>query len=143
MPDEEEPKIIVDEDWKARVEREREEARKTEETKKAEGPEAEPAREEAPSFDGLVSSLTMQAMISLGVIAPRDAKEVTVDLGTAKYLIDSLMVLRDKTKGNLTPEEEGYLAQSLADLQQAYVVRSQQVHEAALRGTGINPAAKK
>ena len=150
MADDEQPKIIVDEDWKARIEREREEARKAEEEKAAKGPaakgpeagtEAPPA--EAPSFEGLVSGFAMQAMMALGVLAPRDAKEVMVDLDSAKYVIDSLMVLRDKTKGNLTPAEEGLLAQTLADLQQAYVVRSQQLHEAALRGTGIHPAEKK
>jgi hypothetical protein len=81
----------------------------------------------------------MQAMVALGVMAPKDAKEVLVDLNEAKYLIDMLMMLRDKTKGNLTPKEQGFLSETLAELQQGYVVRSQQVQEAALRNAGVMP----
>lgn len=139
MADEEKPKIIIDEDWKARVEREKEEARKAVEEKA----DHEPAPEEraAPqpaSFEGLVSSLAMQAMVSLGVLVPRDTKEVMVDLAGAKYLIDTLIMLREKTKENLSPEETGYLAETLADLQQTFVLRSQQLQEAALRNAGVN-----
>jgi len=134
----EEPRIFVDEDWKAKVQREREEAKKAAE----EQPE-QPAREAKPpegaSFEALISSLTMQAMVALGVMAPRDAKEVLVDLIEVKYLIDMLMMLRDKTKGNLTPKEQGFLSETLAELQQGYVVRSQQVQEAALRNAGVMP----
>ena len=129
-----EPKIIIDEDWKSQVQREKEEAaKKAEEAPEEQAPEAEEA-----SFEGLISGLAMQAMIALGVLAPRDAKEVMVDLRGAKYVIDLLIVLRDKTKGNLTPEEQGYLAESLADLQNTYVLRSQQLQDAALRQAGID-----
>jgi hypothetical protein len=85
----------------------------------------------------------MQAMMALGVLAPRDAKEVMIDLAGAKYVIDMLIILRGKTTGNLTPEEQGYLTETLADLQQTFVVRSQQVQEATLRGAGIHLNPKK
>jgi hypothetical protein len=78
-------------------------------------------------------------MLALGVIAPRDAKQVTVDIEQAKYVIDTLMMLRDKTKGNLTQEEEAYLTETLAELQRGYVVRAQQAQEAAFRNAGIDP----
>jgi hypothetical protein len=138
------PKIIIDEDWKARVQREKEEAEKAAATAKVQPPaEAEPAPQpEGASFEGLVSGLAMQAMIALGVMAPRDAKEVVVNLPEAKYVVDMLMILRDKTKGNLTPQEQGLLAETLAELQQGYVVRSQQLHEASLRGSAVRPSAK-
>ena len=136
----EEAKIFVDEDWKGKVEREREEARKAAENQ----PDGEPAEEaaaqpEGASFEALVSGLTMQAMAALGVMAPKDAKEVVVDLPEAKYLIDMLMMLREKTKGNLTPKEQGFMSETLAELQQGFVVRSQQVQEAALRRAGVMP----
>ncbi len=129
-------KIIIDEDWKTRVQREKEEAANAPEEPEAEAAEAP----EAASFSGLVSGLTMQGMMALGVMAPRDAKEVMVDLDQAKYIIDTLMILREKTKGNLTPEEQGLLTQTLSELQQGFVVRSQQLQEAALRRAGINPS---
>ncbi|HUW60310.1 MAG TPA: DUF1844 domain-containing protein [Candidatus Bathyarchaeia archaeon] len=141
MADDDKPKIIIDEDWKNQVQREKEEAQKKAEEAPKEEERAAPEAEEA-SFEGLVSGLAMQAMMALGVLAPRDAKEVTIDLRGAKYVIDLLIVLRDKTKGNLTPEEQGYLAESLADLQQTYVLRSQQLQEAALRQAGIDPNLK-
>jgi hypothetical protein len=141
MADDDKPKIIIDEDWKNQVQREKEEARKKAEEAPKPEEKAAPEAEEA-SFEGLVSGLAMQAMIALGVLAPRDAKEVMIDLRGAKYVIDLLIVLRDKTKGNLTPEEQGYIAESLADLQQTYVLRSQQLQEAALRQAGIDPNLK-
>lgn len=141
MADDDKPKIIIDEDWKTQVQREKEEARKKAEEAPKPEEKAAPEAEEA-SFEGLVSGLAMQAMIALGVLAPRDAKEVMIDLRGAKYVIDLLIVLRDKTKGNLTPEEQGYLAESLADLQQTYVLRSQQLQEAALHQAGIDPNLK-
>jgi hypothetical protein len=139
MPDEEKSKIIIDEDWKARVEREKEEARKVAEEQAAHEPTPEEKATIQPaSFEGLVSNLAMQAMISLGVLVPRDTKEVMVDLAEAKYLIDTIIMLRDKTKGNLSPEEQGFIAETLADLQQTFVLRSQQLQEAALRNAGVN-----
>jgi len=141
MADDDKPKIIIDEDWKTQVQREKEEARKKAEEAPKPEERAAPEAEEA-SFEGLVSGLAMQAMIALGVLAPRDAKEVMIDLRGAKYVIDLLIVLRDKSKGNLTPEEQGYLAESLADLQQTYVLRSQQLQEAALRQAGVDPNLK-
>ncbi|MEJ2568792.1 MAG: DUF1844 domain-containing protein, partial [candidate division WOR-3 bacterium] len=43
------------------------------------------------------------------------------DLEVSKYLIDSLRVLREKTKGNLDEEEKGYLNNIIQDLELKYV----------------------
>lgn len=146
MPDEER-KIIIDEDWKAQVEREREEAqRKAREAQAAAKPEGEQAaapaaEEEGPEslFMTLVSNLAAQAMMALGVIVPRGEKEVLVDLQLGKHLVDTLMMLRDKTKGNITPRERGLLDEAISELQRVYAVRAQQIHEAALRQAGVKP----
>ncbi len=137
MPDDGAPKIIIDEDWKARAQREKEEAaKKTEETP---APEQEEELLEPASFAGLVNTFAMQGLVALGVLAPRDVKQVTVDLDEAKYIIDTLMMLREKTKGNLTPDEQGMITEALARLQQVYVMRSQQLQEAAMRDAGLGP----
>lgn len=131
-------KIIIDEGWKAQVERERSEAAQAPEK----GAEEAPQAPEEVSFGTVVSMLSMQSMMALGMLAQQQGEqEVMVDLNGAKYMIDMLMVLRDKTEGNLEPEEKGYLTQALADLQQAFVVRSQQVQENAMRPSGIDPSA--
>jgi hypothetical protein len=139
----EESKIIIDEDWKSQVQREKDEAQKTAEAKtEAEGEGAPSPEGEAPepnAFLSLVNGLAAQCMLALGVIAPRDAKEITVDIEQAHYVIDTLMMLREKTKGNLTSEEDTYLTETLAELQRGYVVRAQQAQEAAFRNAGIDP----
>ena len=139
----EDPKIIIDEDWKARVQREKEEAARAaqEAPASAERAAAEPeAREpEGASFESIVSGLAMQTLMALGAMAPEGTKEVMLDLVEAKYLIDLLMVLRDKTKGNLTPKEQGMITETIAELQQGFVVRSQQMQEATLRKAGLQP----
>ena len=134
-----EPKIFIDEDWKAQVQREKEQARQTADTSAPEGDAgaAEPQADE-PSFAGLLQSLAAQCAYSLGLIAQRDAQQVMVDLVEAKYCIDTLIMLRGKTKGNLTPEEEGLLTNTIGELQQVYVVRAQQVQEAQLKQAGID-----
>lgn len=133
----EEPKIFVDEDWKAQVQREREAALQQpapEDAAPAEG--AAPDAPEPGSFLGLVSSLAMQCMYTLGLIAPEGQKQVLVDLDQAQYLLDTLAMLREKTRGNLTPEEEASLTQALAELGDVYVARVQQFQEETIRRGG-------
>lgn len=140
----EEKKIFVDEDWKAQVQREKEEAEK----KATEAPEAEEAEAEQPeeeqqgapeaSFMSLVGSLATQAMLALGVVAPQGQKQIYVDLVQAKYCIDTLQMLHDKTTGNLTEEESSEITQAVAELQQIYVARAQQIQEHELRQAGID-----
>ena len=134
------PKIFIDEDWKAQVQREKEEARHAPEPEAPEGETggADMPPAEGPSFAGLLQSLAAQCAYSLGLIGQKDAKQVMVDIVEAKYCIDTLMMLRGKTKGNLTPEEEGLLANMIAELQQVYVVRAQQVQESELKKAGID-----
>lgn len=137
MPDDDGPKIIIDEDWKARAQREKEEAAQKAEEKPV-APEEEQTIEPT-SFAGLVHTFAMQGLVALGMLAPRDVKEVMIDLDEAKYIIDTLMMLRDKTKGNLAPNEQGMLTEVLSQMQQVYVVRSQQLQEAAMREAGLGP----
>jgi hypothetical protein len=131
MSNDQEPKIFIDEDWKAQVQREKEEAAK----KAAEAPVEVPAPSAAPapgapdhekvSFSTIVSVFSMQAMLALGLFPEQQQGEkVMVDLVGAKHLIDMMLVLRDKTKGNLSPEEQGLLTQTISEMQQAFVVRS-------------------
>jgi hypothetical protein len=138
------PKIIIDEGWKEKVRREKEEADKL--TATAPTPVVPPEEElpeqpmlPDPSFTTLLSTLSMQAMMALGVIAPRDTQQVMIDLDQAKFTIDLITMLREKTKGNLSSEEEGEIVSSLADLQRVYVARVQQYQEHLMQNAGIDP----
>ena len=76
--------------------------------------------QELPPFDFnlLVLSLTTSALMHLGE-APGETGTV-VNLGHARQVIDTLAVLEEKTRGNLTGEEERILHQALFDLRMRY-----------------------
>jgi hypothetical protein len=135
-----EPKIFVDEDWKAQVQREREAAAQAPAVAAdAEAPAVE--GEEAPepaSFMGLVSTLATQCMFALGLIAQPGVKQVMVDLDQAQYLLDTMDMLYTKTAGNLSPEEDGGLKQAMAELGEIYIARVQQFQEETIRTGGAD-----
>jgi hypothetical protein len=68
----------------------------------------------------LVNSLMTQVLLYLGELAPRGA-EPQVNLDMAKFNIDLLGVLEEKTKGNLTPEEQKLLDTALYETRMRYV----------------------
>jgi hypothetical protein len=119
----EEKKIIVDEDWKAEAQKEKEilaaqekaEKEKKEEEKQTRGPLPE------GNFAALVSMLTTQALFALGLIQVKGQEEKEPDLEMAKYNIDILETIQEKTKGNLTKEEEKVLSNTLNELRMGYV----------------------
>lgn len=135
-------KIFVDEDWKAQVQRERDAAKQqveaTPEAAEGDGVADADGLPEGASFMGLVSSLATQCMFSLGLIAPQGQQQVMVDLDQAQYLLDTMNVLLEKTKGNLTPEEEGSLKQAISELGEVYIARVQQFQEETIRQAGQN-----
>ena len=74
-----------------------------------------------PRFLDLVQSLQMGAMVGLGMLPGRDGKRPPVDLPAAKDAIDLLGILQEKTKGNLTKEEEEVLREGLYHLRMGYM----------------------
>lgn len=85
--------------------------------------------EEEFNFLTYITSLAFQAMIFLGLIPnPLAGDVVEKNLRQAKFLIDTLLVIRDKTKGNLTKEEADLLNNSIYELELRYVeaVKSEQ-----------------
>ncbi len=81
---------------------------------------AEQARDLDMSFDKFVASLYMTTLMQLGLAAPQGEKPM-LDLIGARQTIDILGILNDKTKGNLTPAEEGTLRNVLYELRMAYL----------------------
>ena len=72
------------------------------------------------SFDKFVASLYMSALVQLGLAAPQGEKPA-VDLIGARQTIDTVAMLQEKTKGNLTPQEENMLQNILYELRMAYL----------------------
>lgn len=79
-----------------------------------------------PSFQLLVTQLGAQARIELGDIPNPMSGETQVSLERAKFTIDMLQMLKDRTQGNLSQEEGGFLDSVLYELRMSYVKRRQE-----------------
>jgi hypothetical protein len=75
------------------------------------------------SFAGLVNMLAVEAAMHLGLIE-NPAGERATDLEAARHLIDMLGILQEKTRGNLTRNEDMLLENILADLRMQFVAAS-------------------
>jgi hypothetical protein len=78
------------------------------------------AKELAMSFERFMASLYMTAMMQLGLMHEQGGQP-GVDLIGARQTIDTLGMISEKTKGNLTPKEQGFLQNCLYELRMAYV----------------------
>jgi hypothetical protein len=78
------------------------------------------AKELEISFERFMASLYMTAMMQLGLMHEQGGQP-GVDLIGARQTIDTLGMLAEKTKGNLTPKEQGFLQNCLYELRMAYV----------------------
>ena len=72
-------------------------------------------------FAALISMLVTQALFALGLIQVEGQKDKEPDLELAKYNIDMLETIQEKTKGNLTEEEKKMLENTLVQVRMAYV----------------------
>jgi hypothetical protein len=72
------------------------------------------------TFERFMASLYMTAMMQLGLMRQQN-EQPRVDLIGARQTIDTLSLIAEKTKNNLTPVEEGFLQNSLYELRMAYV----------------------
>jgi hypothetical protein len=105
----------VDESWKEQA---------SEEKEKPEAPEAQEAEGEQEvevNFLNYVTSLGFQAMIFLGAIPHPATNQTEKNLTQAKFLIDTLGMLKEKTVGNLNDQEGNLLESSIYELQMKYV----------------------
>lgn len=140
----EQPSLHIDTDWKKQAQEEKRRLAEQEAKKAAQAPAQEPSSARTPGRRGgpggragrelppasvasLVNTLVTQALFYLGDLAPQGS-EPTVNLDMSKHQIDTLSVLEEKTKGNLTEEEQRLLDTALYETRMRYVqVASQYV----------------
>lgn len=125
MTEPEEPKLIIDEDWKTQVQREKEQLKTTpspqdQAAEKNSSGEALPQPPEA-SFPLLVHTLATQAMAALGQIPDEHGNPLPVSFEYAKHFIDMLGMVEEKTKGNLSDDESSFLSEALHGLRLVFV----------------------
>lgn len=72
------------------------------------------------NFERVIESFYMSALIQLGAIRP-EGSQPQVDIIGARQTIDSLSILQEKTKGNLTDREQTLLQNVLFELRMAWI----------------------
>jgi len=126
-PSAEKPKIIIDEDWKGRVQAEKE---ALDRKKAAHEPPPAPSpppggqpRGEVPpaTLPLLMTTLATQALVVLGQVAQPGTGTVNARLDEAKHFIDMLEMIEQKTTGNRTPDETRLLDNLLHELRLTFV----------------------
>ena len=118
----------IDESWKDAVENEKDKIGENR-IKDTVGKEPAPGDEQAANeggmpevnFIGYITSLAFQTMVFLGEVPNPITNETEKNLAQAKFLIDTLVLLREKTKGNLTDQENDALSGFIYELQMRFV----------------------
>lgn len=91
------------------------------------------------TFDQLVQSVYMTTIMQLGGGTP-EGQQPQVDILGARQSIDMLQVLEEKTKGNLTEEEQRLLESALFELRMAFLEITQVLARSAAAKAGSGPA---
>lgn len=155
---EQQPKIIVDSDWKQQAQAEKERLAAKEQqagaSKGAAGAGGAGAAAGAGAggaggeeglpdadFSALVGTLLTPALHYLGAFPDPQTGRAVVSLEYAKLYIDLLAVLEDKTKGNLSADESKDLTQAVSELRARFVEISRAVasHMAKEQAGGQGP----
>jgi hypothetical protein len=95
-------------------------------------PQAETPKR-SPAFENLVRSLGQNAAMLLGGYADPRTGQPMLDLEGAREMIDMLDTLRDKTIGNLAPEEDTLLIDVLGNLKLAFMEMTKAAAAAAMK----------
>ncbi len=125
--DEPAPKLQIDSDWKAEAEAEKKRLAEQEQAKEANGDRPQSGQLPKADFKSLMGVLASQAIMGLGAVADPKSGRVVIDLDGARFSIDLLGVLEEKTKENLSDEEDTELKQVITELQARFVQIAQLV----------------
>jgi hypothetical protein len=92
------------------------------------------------SFERVIESFYMSALIQMGAIR-QEGEQPRVDIIGARQTIDSLSILQDKTRGNLTEREKTLLQNVLFELRMAWIEITNAVATSATRPGAVPPGA--
>ena len=122
--EEEKSFVVRDKRFSAKKE-EKGESQNREEEKIEETPGGDASAQEGPlpeiDFTSFIFSLSTSVLIQLGEIQDPFTQKLVKNLPLAKQTIDLIGMLKEKAKGNLTPEEERVIEYVLYDLRMRYV----------------------
>jgi hypothetical protein len=142
LPDE--PKLIIDTDWKSQAQAEKDRLEQASTAKKPRpavpGEPAPGGPDEKVRFEDMVALLASQALSYLGYFPDPRTGQAVVSLEYAKLHIDMLTILEEKTKGNLSETEAAALTRTVSELRMAFVETQAAVAKAVQEGR-IKPRA--
>ena len=154
-----EPKIVVDSDWKSQALAEKERLAAAEKAKAEQAKAAKPAMaapgtsdgaigdelggEEMPeaNFKSLLGTLITNALMYMGAFPDPQTGRAVVAPEYARFHIDLIAVLQEKSKNNLTPEEAKDVEQSLSELRMQFVELMKAVTNMAMKQRAQDSAA--
>lgn len=127
----------VDESWKEQVEKEKQTPQEKQSSTEATAQPIEPAAPEGEPvavspegempqarFDLFISGLAMEAMVAMGDIPHPTTHQQTINLPQAKYLIDLIGIIEQKSQGNLTVDEEKLMKDAIYQLRMRYLSKA-------------------
>ena len=88
---------------------------------------ADRAQNPGTAFTDFIEPLIAQAYMFLGMLRDPRQPKPQVDAGAARQMIEILTMLKEKTEGNLTADEDDFLATHLGELKLAFVQRTKSI----------------
>ena len=138
MAGDDEPKIIIDDDWKSQAQAEKEKLKAQDDADKA---KSTPMSEGGASpfgdkltIDDFVKKMATQALMYLGAIPDPQSGKAMLAPEYAKLYIDMLGVVEEKTRGNLTEDEKAMMTGTLQELRLQFVEIMKVIEQAQKEG---------
>lgn len=88
---------------------------------------ADKATNPGSPFTNFIEPLIAQGYMSLGMLRNPYQPQAKIDVNAARQMIEILTLLKEKTKGNLTPDEDDFLDTHLGELKLAFVQRTKSI----------------
>jgi Domain of unknown function (DUF1844) len=88
---------------------------------------ADRASNPGSAFTNFIEPLIAQGYMSLGMLRNPYQPQAKIDTGAARQMIEILTLLKEKTQGNLTPDEADFLDTHLGELKLAFVQRTKSI----------------
>lgn len=88
---------------------------------------ADKAKNPGTPFTNFIEPFIAQTYMSLGMLRNPYEPQAKIDAGAARQMIDILTLLKEKTAGNLTPDEDDFLDTHLSELKLAFVQRTKSI----------------
>jgi len=85
---------------------------------------ADKAQNPGTAFADFIEPLIAQAYVSLGMLRDPYGQKPKIDVAAARQMIEILTMLKEKTAGNLTPDEDDFVSTHLGELKLAFVQRT-------------------